>query len=602
MSSTNPFSDAELTALYLRLNRIKEDFYDNFRKRTDIETELANKGTQSAATGSTFADIFSGDIEELNAELSAAEAPFNLADIAAGANQYSSITSSLFGRFSLVSNVAAGDVSKDGITTSFQDQTQDNQFRSPYAECDNIVQSTAALVQDVVTLQKDKIAKAGAALRSTLSLLTTSDPGVAGAAAVLGAGALDRFLGVQDVLLKQIADEVTNINEDIEKLNADDYGTDHHLVIGQSLERLLRADNIFRAQLNNINSGFRLNRTGYETAQADIVQVKEWLCGVDILDILDSIPSIRVAKITARVLLVEQLLILLKKSDENRQRVQFNLGFNSALEDLSHLDHLYAPVLALLRCRLQVTMEDMAVTIKKNNIATYLLKEKLWCFELSILNKMIDASRAFDVELLKKGTFSDQWNDLTGAAVDQNYLVSIDSIIGAGEAFLSNVKYKLTYNADPRMVVARGQLVQKLIAQRLDENSEWSISLGGKTVTLKSEIVSGLALVNQFIRTQEETASATSILNQLKDGNIKDFFTTETVEEQGSTIVSDIGEALEDLGCTIADAGVGVLTMIDILEDETRAATLHDESLTNYNETYLRQVLTSDQPRLNVDL
>ena len=299
------------------------------------------------------------------------------------------------------------------------------------------------------------------------------------------------------------------------------------------------------------------------------------------------------------MLFVEQLLVLLRDSDNNRGRVQINLGFNTALEDLSHLDNLYAPVIRGIRCRLQTLVGDMAATASKNNIATFLVREKLWCLELSILNKLMDASRAFDVDVLKLGAFGDQWNSLTTHAATADYNVSIDSIINATELYLSNVKYKLSYNADPGIIVARGSLAVKLIEQRELENSNFLLILNGRTVDLESNVLSGLILVGQLVNHLGGLKSLESFGTLLSEGDIKGFFEDSLLATQAKALLGSIGQALNNLGCTMQDAGKGTLSAITVLEDKTRADALFNYSLQGYNEAYMRQVLQSDLPNAN---
>lgn len=596
---TFSFDDLEVSKLFAKLAALQEDAYKRVKSSIKLEAALAKKAQETRQTADFWDDVFSGEATALKEGL-ANNTPFSPTDIANAEVQFTSILGTLLGAPPVVSY--AGATSTDIVDNVNQ------QFDSAFASCGNAV-SAVGVVKGIATIQARKIESAYRAATGTFALLTGKDPTLPQAVFVQ---ALKNYIiksTVQNLLLKQIEDEIININEAIADLTASDYVLNHRTVISAAIDELRLADNIIRSQIDNVLRKFPINIAGYDSARKHIDNVRDSLCGIDLSDLFGGLLSLDILKIAARLIYLEQLLVLLDKSDQETQRILINLGsFNTAFEDLTFFDDLFIPVLQLIRCRLGVTMADMRATMDTNKLFTFIIKEKAWCLELSIISAIMRAAKVFKVDInktpLSVAGLDDVFNDLFLTVKNQNFGVTIASIQTAAQQYIRNVRYKMSYNVPAASIQTRGVLVNRLIKQRILENEKFGVVSNEKTLLVQGTILSGITILNKFLTTVDNVDTLGTASAGLREGNLAGLFKGELLKNAITTshekILSDIEEALIAAGKSLKDVGDRSMAAYAVFEDITLSESLFSDALNGFPEAHLREIVAAETPRYTI--
>jgi len=591
--------DLEVSRLFDKLALLQKDAFDRVKSSLKLEAALAKKAQEQRQTAGFWDDVFKGEATALTEGLER-NTPFSPTDITNAEVQFTSILGTLLGAPPVVSY--AGATSTDIVDNVNQ------QFESAFASCGNAV-SAVGVVKGIATIQARKVEAAYRAATGTFALLVGKDATLPQAVFVQ---ALKNYLiksTVQNLLLKQIEDEIVNINDAMAKLTASDYVLNHRTVISASIDELRLADNILRAQIDNVLRKFPLNMNGYENARKHIDNVRDILCGIDLSDIFGGLLSLDILKIAARLIYLEQLLVLLDKSDQETQRILLNLGsFNTAFEDLTFFDDLFIPVLQLIRCRLGVVMADMQATINTNKLFTFIIKEKAWCLELSIVSAIMRAAKVFKIDINKTPLavtgLSDVFNDLFLTVKDQNFGVTIQSIQNAAQQYIRNVRYKMSYNVPVRTIQSRGELVNRLIRQRIRENEKFGVVSNEKTLLVQGTILSGLTILNKFMSTIDSVDSLGTAQAGLQEGNLAGLFKGEFLKQALTSshekILSNIKTALEAAGTSFKDVADRSLAAYAVFEDITISEALFNDALNGFPETHLREIVSAEIPKYTI--
>ena len=590
-------SDLEISQLFSNLEQLIIDVGDEAASLVNLEIDLSSKGVEDGLSQGFWDSLVQGDIDRLSDAIG--QNPiFNPADVATTGLQFGSVLTSLFGGPAVVPEL-------DPNTGARLSDKINSAFGSEFGSCDARV-SAIGTVQGIIGIQAKKLKTAFSAAQATFGGLLGGNPEVGPAVFITG---LKNYLvrsTAQNLLLEQIRDEINNINEEIEELTDSDYSINHKTVLSASIVELSTADNILRAQLDNVLQKFPLNMTGYDNAKARIETVQEALCGIDLDDIFGGFLSPGVLKLTARLIYLEELLELLRISDEASQRILLNLGsFDTAYEDITFFDDLFVPVLQLIRCRLAVVMADMQSSIDKNKLANFVLKEKAWCLELTILSSLMDAAKVFDIPR-NEGPFAvegieDIMNSLFQDVQTANQIIAIDSIRDVADVYIQNVRYKLSFNVPVVPIQARGNLVNRLIEQRISENESFGLLVNSKVLSVEGTIFTAIGILGSFLTAVGNLDVFTGAAEQIADGDLKGLLNgsilNSTLAEQFEGIINDIGSSLEEAGCSLLEAGDKSLQAYDIFEDTTRAEALFNDSLAGFPETVLRESVQGDLTR-----
>ncbi len=590
-------TDSEVANLFSDLGKIVDDVFAEAEDILKLEVDLSKNGIENQ-NSSDFSDQFTLPEAELLEQELAANAVFSPSEVNTVGAKYSNVLTTLFGGPSVIPNIAVNS------STVFSDKIN-SAFDTGFSNCDTNV-SALDTVQGIVGIQARKISNVFSSLKSTFGVAMGNDDTVGPALFVTAVKNYVLKSTAQNLLLTQIRDTVSEINADLEDLDEDDYSINHKLVISESIIELSLADNILRAQLDNVLRDFPINFNGYENARQHIDNVKDVLCGINLEDIFGGYLSLGILKITGRLIYLEELLGLLLELEEELEQIYVNLGsFNTAFEDVTFFDSLLIPVIQLLRCRLTIVMADMRQAIDKNQLATFVLKEKEWCFELAILSSLMNASKMFDIDKTE-GPLSVEGLDgvmdaLFKTVNDRGDIVSISSIEQTLNAYIRNVRHKLSYNVPVTQIQARGNLVNSLINTRISENEKFALLLNRETLSVEGTLLSGLTIVSQFLDSVRAIDAFGTTADELETGNLKGLLNGDLLADSLKTVyettLSEVSERLKDAGCRLTDVADKSLAAYDIFEDVTRSEALFNDSLAGFPEAHITQVVTGELPK-----
>ena len=596
---TCQLTDQQIEGLLSKFTELITDVFDEADRILDLEVDLSNKGLKEDVSRGFWNDFFDEGQFDLQEALANNEA-FNPLEVQSASVQYNSILTTLFGGPAVVPAVDLNSAENLSGKT-------DGAFDSLFALCGSSV-SAIDTVQGIVNIQKQKVSRAIEAVKATFGILVAENAEVGPAVLTL---AIRNFLvriTAQNFLLKQIQDTIGSINREIAEMDDGDYSINHKTLLSAAILKLNGADNLLRTQLNNVLNKFPFNIKGYEQAEQEIRDVRDALCGIDLQDLFGGYLSGTAIKVTAKLIFLRELLDLLETSDKEAQRIVLNLGsFDTALEDVTFFDELLVPVLQLLRCRLATLQADMQQTIQTNKLSNFIVKEKLWCFELQVLLAIMKAAKVFDIPrnggILSNAPSLNAIDAVLREVTSFNDIVSIESILRVAEQYTKNVQRKLSFNVPVLPIQARGDLVNRLIEQRIDENESFGLLVNRETLTLEGNLLSGITVVQQFLTSINGVDALNTLGNAIGEGNLRGLFNDEVLESTlvGSVerIFGEVQQSLIDAECSLVDAGSKTLSAYSIFEDVTRSEALLGESLAGFPETHLREAVQGELPKYN---
>ena len=528
---------------------------------------------------------------------------FDLADKMQALTTQDSANSTLFGGVNLISQADAN------LQTRIGDKSQEI-FGNAFAGCDSN-SSVAGAIGGITAAATQTVASSATAIQSTFFALADLDNQFTSAVFVDAATNFIKRQTSEKFLLKQIRDTIKEINDDIGKMDEDDYSVDHKGAIAEAYQKLQQSDEFIRTQIGNINRQFPVSRPALTEARENIDQVRDFFTGIDFQDLFGGLISIRALKVAGRLAYLEYLDDKFKQEELVSERIRLNLaGFDQVFADLTNFDDLLLPGLTLARCRLGTVMGQMGVATAKNNLGTFALAEKKWALDLAVTSSILRTT-----EKLGKITTDDPLN-VAGLVEPLGSILSdvqtAPGIITPGQIsdtlalYIENVKYKLSYNAPPAQIQARGELTIRLIEQKLKQNESFILGIGSNTASIQQSggLAAGfaaLAAVKGAIATIKSFAGA---LDNLSAGGLKDFYDGSFVDQLVQGIFGQLLELIKaelaKYGCTLQDLGLGVINAYDIFEDTIRSDALFNESLSGYPETRIRQLLTDDLPKYEI--
>jgi len=542
-------------------------------------------------------DVLTGDDRADFAADIAANPVFDLASQLQAQAQLESVVPTLFGGAPLVSQV------DPNLAIQLENKVQ-GVFNNAFTGCQTNTSIYGAF-QSVAQTATSTLTSAGTAIQSTIFALTNVNNDFSSAVFFEAAGNFIKRQTSEKFILKQIQDTIDEINDDLVKLTDDDYSVDHKLVINQSVIELKRADEILRAQVDNVNLKFPANRAGIEEARERIDAVRDVLSGIDLKDLFGGLLSLRVLKITARLAYLGSLQASLNAQELVSERIKVNLsGFDTLYADLTNFDELLLPSLSMARCRLGTIMAQMALSVDANKFTTYVTAEKKWALDLSVTSAILKTAQKLgkvtgDDPLNVEG-ISEDLGDMLGTFKADGPLIVPGQISDALDQYIQNVRYKISYNVDPTQVVARGELVNRLVDQKLAQNESFIVGLGGPMdrISQGGALAAGIAAVSMIKSAISAIANYAGGFQAMAEGALGPFldgsFFLDILSGLLAQVIAAIEAQLAAIGCTLEDIGLNGLEAYDAFEDFVRQDALYNEALRGFPETRIRAILSDE--------
>jgi len=474
--------------------------------------------------------------------------------------------------------------------------------KTPFGEFDcqrNIFQALAGAVGQVALSALSNYAKALQGILMSMEFLIKSVEGIKEAIQNLSVQSLLAILISQDLILQQIISVVSQMNSILGSIEDKDYSVIHVVLLRREQVRLEQAISKL-----NIQKALLLARNPFDydlwsSAQKDVEATAKAFCGFD----LEAGVSLKLIQILGLRAYLQVLLKLLKRQNDLRSGLETSLlNFSNNFEAATQLDNLYVPIVGMIKCRLEVILEAMESSIKKNEILAFLVKEKFWCLELMAISAFMKFSgKAKLPDLLNAGTgmtaIQDASNAVLGFLQDQRSALMTTSrvaeVLDLGNAYVALTGDKLKSNTDSVAIISLGEAV---IGACNDSRANGSI-FGGLLGAFSSSVATGAAVAVAAVGGLMEFASdqnLDSFVDNIKKGKIGealgvDQFTSSLSAQAGSVLgraASTINGAPDSVSNELSQAStafidearsLGLISELDNQYADKRAEELRDE-------------------------
>lgn len=300
-------------------------------------------------------------------------------------------------------------------------------------------------------------------------------------------GFLKVVLGNELSTLKQIAQTIEKLSDTVAKLTAEDYATNHPYLIALVRQHIWAAD----ANLASVNAlllqGSSFDDATYEAAKSELEGAASVLKGDYWDDLLKIFPTARMLRVIALMVELEVLIETFDKlSTDNRSHTKNFFEFKTNFRvKTPGVDVLYGPIISAIRCRLQGMTEDMSQTLAKDQLLTYLLKEKQWYAELQLTLLLFNGMKYFDQfkkALKSSGIGVDKLNfkvDIDEQSLSTSYTgtLSKETLVAEMNKYVFYVKRKVNHNVPNSLVVGYGDVVLADVALYIRERPAFHGSL-----------------------------------------------------------------------------------------------------------------------------
>lgn len=527
---------------------------------------------------------------------------FDLADQISAQALLEAQAPTLFGAYPVSGSV------DQNTQTALENKVQET-FGSAFGGCQSNT-SIAGALESVANSAIGTVTAVGTAIQSTVFALTEVDSNFSAAVFAEAAGNFIKRQTSEKFILQQIKDTISEINDDLDKLTDSDYSVDHKLVINESVIRLKNADEILRTQIDNINRKFPANRAGIAQAREQINQVRDVLSGIDLEDLFGGLLSLDVLKISGRLAYLEMLQGMLNAQELTSERIRVNLsGFDRLYADLTNFDELLLPSLSNARCRLGTIIGQMGLSVDKNQLQTFALAEKKWALDLAVLSSILKAT-----EKLGKITGNDPLNvegvtedlsEILGGVQGSAGIIEPGQISDAIDQYTQNVRYKLSYNVDPTQIKARGELVRRLVDQKMEQNESFILTVGAPLdrVNNSNALAAGVAALSAIKGALAGAANYAQGVQDLAEGDLGKIMDGSFLKDMLTGLLAQaieaIKAALAAAGCDLDDLIRGGLKAYDVFEDSLRSDALFNDALEGFPETRIRAILTDEMAKFD---
>jgi len=251
----------------------------------------------------------------------------------------------------------------------------------------------------------------------------------------------------------------------------------------------------------------------------------------------------------------------------------------------------------------------MGLSVDTNKLQTFALAEKKWALDLAVLSSILRAT-----EKLGKVTGNDPLNvegitedlsEMLGGVQGSEGIIQPGQVSDAIDQYVTNVRYKLSYNVDPTTIQSRGELVRRLVDQKMEQNESFILTVGAPLdrVNNTNALAAGVAAVVAIKSALAAAANFVSGAQALAEGALGDILSGKFLKDMLTGLLAQaieaIKTALEAAGCGLDDLIRGGLRAYDVFEDALRSDALFNDALDGFPETRIRAILTDDMAKLD---
>ena len=469
-------------------------------------------------------------------------------------------------------------------------------FKTPQGAFDcqrNIFQATAAAVGQVALSAVSNQLRGIQAVAMSVEFLMKSVTDIKSAIMDMSVQNLLSIIVSQDLILDQIISVTKNINELVSKIEDTDYSIVHLIVVRRDQIRLQQAVDKLDVLKLRLLYGADFDYVLWDSAREDVKVTEADFCGG-----VEAGISFKMIQLVGLRAYLAILLRILARQQEQRDALENALqGFSDDFDAATQLDNLYVPIVEAVKCRLEAILEDMEATAAKNQILSFLIKEKLWCLELKVisafmkftsknkfpetLNKISGTSAIQDAADKVLGFLADKLNNIRQA--------SAESVLYYGAQYLSLLDRKMQYDIDPRFITSVGD---NLISAAMEAKSGGSVFGGllngfsGSVATSAAVAVTAVAGLMEFAKEQ----NLSSFSDAIGKGKITEAFGldsfTASIQGQAGSITAQLASVANS--SNLSNTAVSELNAASqTFQDEARNLSLTSSLETDYAENHM---------------
>jgi hypothetical protein len=489
-------------------------------------------------------------------------------------------------------------------------------------DCNNsVLIGTLNTVGDTLKGLASNTTKAVGAAHTVLAMATTQISGFTDALMALGAKAFEEALNDQTIVLEKMIDLIDKIQEDYADMDEEDFNLNHVEFIEVAKQFLIQADvRLEGVRVRLVDQGAGLDKDDYAAVKDLVDLVADTFCDVGAKEAFGLNFSIRPLRILTNVVLLEELNAVLAKSASSVEKLSGNVSsFVDSFEQDLKTDNLYAPIIGELQCRIKQIIADMGSTQSKNTSFSFFVKEKQWCIDLQVLAKLMSAADSllaikdptpeFLETTLGLGLFGDSTYLVRDALMDdatqqQQSVDSTESIVEAVGLYIDLVKKGLTTPLPPKLITARGAVVESKMERRIDEAGSTLGILTDFVGATGTDFIQGVGAASQFL-TYLNDQDLGSMANALVSGDVSSLFSldgaTGKLEALAlryvSAALSCISPGSED------DQKRKELEKVNkLMQENARSSALQSSLMAGASDAYVEEVLEAEVPRYSFNL
>jgi len=470
-------------------------------------------------------------------------------------------------------------------------------FKTSEGEFDckrNIFQATAAAVGQVAVSAVSNQLKALQGLAMSMEFLMKSVENIKSAVMNLAVQDLLALLISQKLILQQIISVVKQINEIAMKLEDTDYSVIHLILVRREQVRLQDAIDKLDDLKTKLIFGADFDYDLWDSAKADIKTTEDDFCGG-----VEAGVSLRLIQMVGLRMYLAVLFRILARQQAIRDSLEEALlGFSKEFELATQFENLYIPIVEAIKCRLEAILADMESTAEKNQILSFLIKEKIWCVELKAIRAFMNFSTkaklptALD-KISDNATLQTAADAVMGFLNDQISGLQRGSgqeVLEYGVLYLAAVDRKLKSDIDPRFVTQVGADVINAAETAMANSTALGGVLGGFSGAVGAVALGAVAAVEGLMSFAADQ-SLTSFVDAIKAGKLSEAFGidafTKSIEGQVSNLTAQISKLASEKNVSRAvkdelDAAAKTF------QDEARNLSLMSELEHGYADKHLK--------------
>jgi len=296
----------------------------------------------------------------------------------------------------------------------------------PLNSVGQLIGSTAKDVSNLATGKFGGLSKSALSTLGSAGTVMSSVPGVFQGFAQQAMATLTSVYDFERQVMLPILEIMDQIISDLERIPKASRGSNHFLTVSEAQRFLIAAEGILQREETIVatrgapqsqkereqgqqltDAVFRLQaQTGQLARSGGIPDAQRYMrLSEELLCSKEMFPNLRGSEFLGRILgllaTLQGIRTILSKSFEESDLLDLNLkNFDLNLQTNFSVTNFFGGTLHRVRCELLKIIDAMDGALNKNDLTTYLVKEKEWCLKVKILRNFLDLAVSTPSEAL----------------------------------------------------------------------------------------------------------------------------------------------------------------------------------------------------------